>query len=105
MRIFLSYHSPDAALALALKQALEANHADAEVFFAPQSLRAGNFFVPQLGTALDDADAILRAEGSENTPHFQSDQATRQSITHPKTTGVEHGTSDIHSWHFQQACS
>lgn len=59
MRICLSYHSPDAALALALKQALDANHADAEVFFAPQSLRAGNFFVPQFCTSLDEPDGFL----------------------------------------------
>lgn len=105
MRIFLSYHSPDTALALALKQVLELSHADAEIFFAPQSLRAGNFLVPQLGTALDAADAFFRAGGSENGPHIQGEQATSQSIIHPKPTGERHGTSDIHSWHFQQACS
>lgn len=63
MRICLSCHSPDAALALALKQALQTSYADAEVAFAPQSLRVGNFFVPQFCTSLDEPDGVLLLHG------------------------------------------
>lgn len=59
MRIFLSCHSPDAALALALKQALQTSYADAEISFAPQSQRVGNFFVPQICTSLGEPDGVL----------------------------------------------
>ena len=43
-RWFLSYHSPDQALAERLKAALERKDSDAHVFFAPSSLRAGGFW-------------------------------------------------------------
>ena len=43
-RWFLSYHSPDQALAERLKAALERRDTDARVFFAPSSLRAGGFW-------------------------------------------------------------
>lgn len=49
LKVFLSYHSPDGALAETLKHALEARHENVEVFFAPSSLRAGNFFPDQKG--------------------------------------------------------
>jgi hypothetical protein len=42
-RWFLSYHSPDRALAERLKAALERKDTDARVFFAPSSLRAVEF--------------------------------------------------------------
>jgi hypothetical protein len=43
-RWFLSYHSPDQALAERLKAAIERKDADARVFFAPTHLRAGGFY-------------------------------------------------------------
>lgn len=55
MRICLSCHSPDGVFG----RALEACYADAEVFFAPQSLRVGKFFVPQFCTSLDEAYGFL----------------------------------------------
>lgn len=64
MRICLSCHSPDAALALALKQALKTSYADAGVPFAPRSLRVGNFFVPQFYTSLDEPDGFLLLLGA-----------------------------------------
>lgn len=59
VRICLSCHSPDEALALALKQAFETSYADAEVPFARRSLRVGNFFVPPICPSPDEADAFL----------------------------------------------
>ncbi|MEH6726332.1 MAG: hypothetical protein V7703_09245 [Hyphomicrobiales bacterium] len=84
MRIFLSYHSPDEASARALKQALEAGKSDAEVFFAPQSLCAGTFIVPQLGTALDEADAVLLLPGERTG---RSAQIHHKFTPHLKTQG------------------
>ena len=55
MRVLLSYHSPDTKTA----QALKARGNDVEVFFAPESLRAGSYWTPQLGEAIEQADAFL----------------------------------------------
>src|ERR1700730_6684766 len=56
-RWFLSYHSPDRALAERLKAALERKDTNARVFFAPSSLRAGGVWSRAL------ADEITQAEG------------------------------------------
>lgn len=58
-RWFLSYHSPDEALAERLKVAIE--HADdgATVFFAPTHLRAGGRWAPALAQAIADATGFV----------------------------------------------
>ena len=60
-RWFLSYHSPDLALAERLKAALERKDTDARVFFAPSSLRAGGFWSRALADEIAQADACGRA--------------------------------------------
>src|SRR5215831_15895807 len=58
-RWFLSYHSPDQALAERLKVALERKNADARVFFAPSSLRAGGFWSRTLAEEIAQADVFI----------------------------------------------
>jgi formylglycine-generating enzyme required for sulfatase activity len=58
-RWFLSYHSPDEALAERLKAALERKDRDSRVFFAPSSLRAGGFWSRALAEEIAQADAFI----------------------------------------------
>jgi formylglycine-generating enzyme required for sulfatase activity len=59
VRIFLSYHSPDAALALALKTALEAALPGADVFVDKTHLRYGQLWQPGLYDAIAKTQAFL----------------------------------------------
>ena len=47
-RWFLSYNSQDLALMQAFEAALRHKDAKAHIFFAPKSLRAGGFWLPEL---------------------------------------------------------
>jgi hypothetical protein len=62
-RWFLSYHSPDQALAERLKAALERKDTNALVFFAPSSLRAGGFWSRTLAEEIAHADAFILLVG------------------------------------------
>ena len=59
MRIFLSYHTPDAPRAEALKAAIEAKEPSIDVFVATQNNRCGANWQPQLASAIAGADAFL----------------------------------------------
>jgi formylglycine-generating enzyme required for sulfatase activity len=58
-RWFLSYHSPDEALAERLKVAIERQDTGARVFFAPMNLRAGGRWAPALADAIAEASAFV----------------------------------------------
>ena len=47
-RWFLSYNSQDIALMQAFEVALRSKDPEAHIFFAPKSLRAGGFWLPEL---------------------------------------------------------
>jgi formylglycine-generating enzyme required for sulfatase activity len=64
-RWFLSYHSPDQALAERLKAALEQHDAGAHVFFAPSSLRAGGFWAKTLAEEIVHADVFILLVGEK----------------------------------------
>jgi hypothetical protein len=70
-RWFLSYHSPDQALAERLKAALERKDADARVFFAPSSLRAGRFWSRALAEEIAQADAFVLLVGEKGVGDWQ----------------------------------
>jgi formylglycine-generating enzyme required for sulfatase activity len=59
LRIFLSYHTPDRAVALALKQAVEAVLPGADVFVDQTHLRHGHLWQPSLFDAIAKAQAFL----------------------------------------------
>jgi formylglycine-generating enzyme required for sulfatase activity len=59
LRIFLSYHTPDRAVALALKQAIEAALPGADVFVDQTHLRHGHLWQPGLFDAVAKAQAFL----------------------------------------------
>ena len=70
-RWFLSYHSPDQALAERLKAALERKDIDARVFFAPSSLRAGGFWSRALAEEIAQADAFILLVGEKGVGNWQ----------------------------------
>src|SRR6516162_322142 len=70
-RWFLSYHSPDQALAERLKAALERKNTDAHVFFSPSSLRAGGFWSKALAEEIAQADAFILLVGESGVGDWQ----------------------------------
>ncbi len=70
-RWFLSYHSPDQALAERLKAALERRDTEARVFFAPSSLRAGGFWSRALAEEIAQADAFILLVGEKGVGDWQ----------------------------------
>ena len=58
-RWFLSYHSPDHAMAERLKAAIERKDADSHVFFAPIGMRAGGSWTIQLAQEIAQANAFI----------------------------------------------
>jgi formylglycine-generating enzyme required for sulfatase activity len=70
-RWFLSYHSPDGALAERLKIAIERRDATSSVFFAPANLRAGGFWSAQLAQELAEATAFILLVGERGVGDWQ----------------------------------
>jgi hypothetical protein len=70
-RWFLSYHSPDRALADRLKAAIERRDATSRVFFAPANLRAGGFWTVQLAQELAEATAFILLVGERGVGDSQ----------------------------------
>ena len=70
-RWFLSYHSPDQALAEQLKATLERKDTDAHVFLAPSSLRAGGFWSAQLAQEIAAATIFILLVGEQGVGDWQ----------------------------------
>jgi hypothetical protein len=58
-RWFLSYHSPDHAVAERLKAAIERKDSASQVFFAPTGMRAGGSWTVQLAQEIAQANAFI----------------------------------------------
>ena len=59
MRIFVSYQTLDGAAAKAVADGIKAQRADADLFFAPETLTAGAYWLPRLAKEIKDSDAVL----------------------------------------------
>jgi len=70
-RWFLSYHSPDQALAERLKAAIERKDSSTRVFFAPTHLRAGGSWSAQLAREIADATAFILLVGEAGVGQWQ----------------------------------
>jgi formylglycine-generating enzyme required for sulfatase activity len=68
---FLSYHSPDQALARRLKDSIERKTSGARVFFGPTELRAGGFWSPQLAQGIADASGFILLVGEHGIGNWQ----------------------------------
>jgi formylglycine-generating enzyme required for sulfatase activity len=70
-RWFLSYHSPDQALAERLKAGIERKDSASRVFFAPTHLRAGGSWSEQLAREIAEASAFILLVGAAGIGKWQ----------------------------------
>ena len=70
-RWFLSYNSQDLALMEALEAALRRKDADAHIFFAPKSLRAGGAWLPEIAKEIAEATAFVLLIGEKGVGDYQ----------------------------------
>ena len=70
-RWFLSYASQDFALTQALKAALKRKDPDADIFFAPESMRAGGFWKKQLAEKIEESSAFILLVGEKGLGDWQ----------------------------------
>jgi hypothetical protein len=70
-RWFLSYTSQDFALTQALAAGLKRSDPDAHIFFAPESMRAGSFWQPQLAEELANSTAFVLLVGETGVGPWQ----------------------------------
>jgi formylglycine-generating enzyme required for sulfatase activity len=73
-RWFLSYNSQDLALTQAFEDALRRKDAEAQVFFAPKSLRAGGYWLKQLADEIARANAFVLLIGEKGLGRWQFDE-------------------------------
>ena len=70
-RWFLSYHSPDQALAEGLKLAIERQDSGSNVFFAPTHLQLGGSWSAQLAKEIADAHTFVLLVGPHGIGNWQ----------------------------------
>jgi hypothetical protein len=70
-RWFLSYHTPDYALAEQLKAAIERKDPASRVFYAPTQLRAGGSWTKQLADEIADSTAFILLIGEHGLGDWQ----------------------------------
>jgi TIR domain-containing protein len=114
-RWFLSYHSPDQALAERLKAALERKDTGAHVFFAPSSLRAGGFWSRALAEEIAQADAFILLVGDSELIRtmgswfglmpFSGVKPQRLVRIAKRREGEPHGRSPRHGGRTARSCS
>jgi formylglycine-generating enzyme required for sulfatase activity len=73
-RWFLSYNSQDLALMQAFEEALRRKDAAAQIFFAPNSLRAGGYWLKQLADEIAKATALVLLIGQKGLGRWQFDE-------------------------------
>jgi hypothetical protein len=70
-RWFLSFSSHDFALVQALRAALQRKDPDANIFFPPDSMRAGGFWKPQLAKEIEESTAFILLIGEMGLDDWQ----------------------------------
>src|SRR6516165_7946995 len=70
-RWFLSYNSQDLALMQALEATLRRKDPEAHIFFAPKSLRAGGYWLPELAKEIAEASAVVLVIGEKGLGPWQ----------------------------------
>jgi hypothetical protein len=70
-RWFLSYNSQDLALVQGFEAALRRRDAEADIFFAPKSLRAGGYWLPELAREIGKATAFILLVGENGLGPWQ----------------------------------
>jgi TIR domain/Novel STAND NTPase 1 len=70
-RWFLSYNSQDLPLVRRLESALKRKDTQAHIFFAPKSLRAGGYWLPELAKEIAEATAFVLLVGEKGLGPWQ----------------------------------
>src|SRR3982074_2032533 len=70
-RWFLSYNSQDLGLVQAFETALRRQDADAHIFFAPKSLRAGGYWLPELAKEIAESTTFVLLVGEKGLGPWQ----------------------------------
>ena len=70
-RWFLSYNSQDLALLQAFEVALRRKDAEAQIFFAPKTLRAGGYWLPEITNEIAAATAFVLLVGVKGLGPWQ----------------------------------
>src|ERR1700738_3585751 len=70
-RWFLSYNSQDLGLMEGLQAALRRKDAEAHVYFAPKSERAGGFWLPSLANEIGEATVFVLLVGEKGVGPWQ----------------------------------
>ena len=70
-RWFLSYTSADIVLAQRLKDALKRKDSISKIFFAPEGMRAGGFWKPQLAKEIEKSTAFILLVGEQGLGDWQ----------------------------------
>jgi formylglycine-generating enzyme required for sulfatase activity len=71
-RWFLSYNTQDLALMQALEAGLRQKDAGAHIFFAPKSLRAGDYWLPELAKEIAESTAFVLLVSERGVGHWQN---------------------------------
>jgi hypothetical protein len=71
---FLSYNSQDSALVQAFQESLRRKDPNAQIFFAPKSLRAGGYWLKQLADEIAKATAFVLLIGEKGLGRWQFDE-------------------------------
>jgi TIR domain len=71
---FLSYNSQDLALVQAFQESLRRKDPNAQIFFAPKSLRAGGYWLKQLADEIAKATAFVLLIGEKGLGRWQFDE-------------------------------
>jgi hypothetical protein len=67
----LSYNSQDLVLVQALEEALRRKDAEAHIFFAPKSLRAGGYWLPELAKEITESTFFVLLVGEKGLGPWQ----------------------------------
>src|ERR1700733_11199105 len=70
-RWFLSYNSQDLPLMQRLEAALRRKDSEGKIFFAPTTLRAGGFWLPELAKGITEATAFVLLVGEKGLGTWQ----------------------------------
>jgi formylglycine-generating enzyme required for sulfatase activity len=70
-RWFLSYNTQDLALMEALESALRQKDPSAHIFFAPKSLRAGGYWLPELAKEIGQSTVFVLLVGEKSIGQWQ----------------------------------
>jgi len=79
MRIFISYQTLDAAIAKAVVDEIKAHRPNVDLFFAPETLSAGAYWLPRLAQEIKDSHAVLLLIGKPEPVQMQAATAAMPS--------------------------